>query len=409
METTSCQLPVKSDFPILQTTVGEHPLVYLDNAATTQKPQVVIDTYNHYYSTMNANVHRGVHHLSELATAAFEASREKVQKFINAKHSKECVFVKGTTEAINLVAYSFGEKYVQAGDEILISGMEHHSNIVPWQLLCERKGATLKVIPLQKNGELDLETIDDLLNEKTKLLSIVYASNSLGTVNPVKKLIDKAHAKDIPVLLDGAQATPHMLIDVQALDCDFYALSAHKMYGPMGIGLLYGKEKWLKDMPPFLSGGDMILQVSFEKSTFNELPYKFEAGTPPVAEAIAFGATIDYLNSLDSEAIAAHEKNLLDYAHHKLSDIPNLKFIGEAADKISVVSFVMTDIHPHDVGSITNQYGVAIRTGHHCTMPVMKYFDVPATCRASFGLYNTQEDVDQLYQSLIKVRELFKK
>lgn len=400
---------IRQDFPALSTQVNNCPLAYLDNAATTQKPITVIQALETYYRDSNANVHRGVHFLSEMATEAYEQTRNKLQKFINAKSSVECIFVRGTTEAINLVACSFGEKFIQADDEILISLMEHHSNIVPWRLLCERTGAKLKYLPLTHTGELDLSNLDNLLTGKTKLVAVAHVSNSLGTINPIKEIINQAHAKNIPVLIDGAQAAAHLPIDVQALDCDFYVLSAHKAYGPMGVGLLYGKQQWLEQMPPYQGGGDMILQVTQQQVTYNQLPYKFEAGTPSVADAIAWGAAIDYLWQLDTNLIQQHEHDLYTYAMAKLQNIPEIKFIGTAASKISIISFLLGSIHPHDIGTIANQYGVAIRTGHHCTMPLMDFFGIPGTARASLGLYNNYADIDQLCTALNKVQQIFHK
>jgi len=400
---------IRQDFPALSTQVNNCPLAYLDNAATTQKPIAVIQALETYYRDSNANVHRGVHFLSEMATEAYEQTRNKLQKFINAKSSVECIFVRGTTEAINLVAGSFGKKFIQADDEILISLMEHHSNIVPWRLLCERTGAKLKYIPVTTTGELDLTKLDDLITSKTKLVAVSHVSNSLGTINPIKEVINQAHAKNIPVLIDGAQAAAHLPIDVQALDCDFYVMSAHKAYGPMGVGLLYGKQAWLEQMPPYQGGGDMILQVTQQQVTYNQLPYKFEAGTPSVADAIAWGAAIDYLWQLDTNLIQQHEHDLYTYAMAKLQNIPEIKFIGTAASKISIISFLLGSIHPHDIGTIANQYGVAIRTGHHCTMPLMDFFGIPGTARASLGLYNNYADIDQLCVALNKVQQIFHK
>jgi len=398
---------IRSEFPALKTQVNAYPLAYLDNAATTQKPQTVIDTASKYYSTMNANVHRGVHFLSETATEAYELARTKVQRFINAKHHEECIFVRGTTEAINLVATSFGQKFVTSGDEILISGMEHHSNIIPWKLLCERTGAKLSIIPITETGELDLSNLDQLLKPNTKIVAVTHVSNALGTINPIKDIITRAHAKNIPVLIDGAQALAHLKVDVQDLDCDFYAASSHKAYGPMGIGTLYGKKKWLDQMPPYQGGGEMILQVTFDKVTYNALPHKFEAGTPSVGDAIAWGAAIDYMETLDREFIATHEQELLKYLTNKLRDIPGLKFYGTSSHKVGIVSFTLEQIHPHDIGTIVNEYGVAIRTGHHCNMPLMNFFGIPGTARASLAMYNNKTDIEQLCNALHKVQELF--
>lgn len=398
---------VRNDFPALKTQVNAYPLAYLDNAATTQKPQTVIDASSNYYSTMNANVHRGVHFLSETATEAYELARTKVQRFINAKHHEECIFVRGTTEAINLVATSFGQKFVHSGDEILISGMEHHSNIIPWKLLCERTGAKLSVIPITEIGELDLSNLDQLLKPNTKIVAITHVSNSLGTINPIKDIITCAHAKNIPVLIDGAQALAHLKVDVQDLDCDFYAISSHKAYGPMGIGTLYGKKKWLDQMPPYQGGGEMILQVTFDKVTYNVSPHKFEAGTPSVGDAIAWGAAIDYIENLDRNLIETHEQELLKYLTNKLGDIPGLKFYGTSNHKVGIVSFTLEQIHPHDIGTIVNEYGVAIRTGHHCNMPLMDFLGIPGTARASLAMYNNKIDIEQLCNALYKVQELF--
>ena len=399
---------IRSDFPILQQQVHGKPLVYLDNAATSQKPLAVIESITNYYCKDNANVHRGVHTLSERATNAFEKAREKIQHYINAKHAHEIIFVKGTTEAINLVAQSYGRSQLTAGDEILISHMEHHSNIVPWQLVCEQTGAKLVVAPINDQGELIMEAFFNLINAKTKLIALVHMSNALGTINPVKKIIDIAHQHNVPVLLDGAQAMAHMRVDVQALACDFYAFSSHKMFGPTGAGVLYGKTKWLEKMPPYQGGGDMISTVSFEKSHYRELPYKFEAGTPNISAVIGLGAAIDYLNELDVHDIEQHEADLLNYATQTLTQIPDLKLIGTASHKAAILAFVLNDIHPHDIGTILNHEGIAVRTGHHCTMPLMERFNVPATVRASLAFYNTKEDIDALIHGIHKVREVFK-
>jgi cysteine desulfurase/selenocysteine lyase len=398
---------IREDFPILKTTVRNKPLCYLDNAATTQKPQQVLDILNKYYTTMNSNIHRGVHYLSGVATDAYEEARVKVKNFINASSEKEIIFTKGTTESINLVANSFGRNNVKEGDEIIISNMEHHSNIVPWQLLCNEKKAKLKIIPIDDNGEIIFDEFLNLISEKTKLISVVYISNSLGTVNPVKQIIETAHLNNIPVLLDAAQAVNHMPVDVQKLDCDLLAFSGHKLYGPTGIGVLYGKEEILNSMPPFLGGGDMISKVTFEETTFNELPFKFEAGTSNVADAIGLGSAIDYLTSLGMEKIREHDLALLDYATQRIKEIPGLTIIGNAKEKSSVISFILDTVHPHDVGTVLDFEGIAIRTGHHCTQPVMQRFNIPATSRASFGLYNTFEEVDMLVQALKKVIEVF--
>ena len=398
---------IRKQFPILQKNIHGSQLIYLDNAATTQKPQSVITALSDYYSHANANIHRGVHYLSELATEFYETSRKKIQNFIQAPHSKECIFTRSTTEAINLVAFSYGEAFVHPGDEIIISAMEHHSNIVPWQMLCKRKQATLKILPMKPNGELKLEVLDSLLTTNTKLLALTHVSNSLGTINPIKQIIEKAHNNNIPVLVDGAQALPHLTVNVQELDCDFYAFSSHKMYGPMGIGVLYGKEKWLNAMPPYQSGGNMILSVDFKKTTYKELPFKFEAGTMPVGNAIAFGATLDFLDTLDLTAIWSYELELLQYAKSKLSEIPGLKLIGDPKERISILPFTLDNIHSHDIGTILDQSGIAIRTGHHCTMPIMDFLKISSTSRASFGIYNTFDEIDLLHQALIKINKIF--
>jgi len=393
-------------FPLLRQLVNGKPLVYFDNAATSQKPQVVIDAMVRYYETENSNIHRGVHYLSERATQAYEGVRTKVRDFMHAEDQREIVFVRGATEAINLVAHSFGRRYVHAGDEILVSEMEHHSNIVPWQILCEELGATLKVIPMNDRGELLVEEYERLLSEKTKIVAVTHVSNALGTVNPIKELVARAHARGIPFLVDGAQAVPHIRVDVQDLDCDFYAFSAHKMFGPTGVGVLYGKRKWLEEMPPYQGGGDMIKSVTFEKTTYNDLPYKFEAGTPNIGGGIGLGAAIDYLHEIDLNAIQQLEHDLLFYATEKILTIPGVRIIGTAQQKAGVLSFTMQGIHPHDIGTILDLEGVAIRTGHHCAQPVMKHFGVPATARASFALYNTKEEVDAFIKALHKVIEV---
>ena len=398
---------VRADFPLLRQTVRGKPLVYLDNAATSQKPQQVVDALQHYYTTENANIHRGVYKLSEESTAAYEGARSKLQRFINAAESREIVFVRGATEAVNLVAHSYGQTALGPGDEILLSQMEHHSNIVPWQLVAEATGAHLRVIPMTDEGELMLEEYDRLLSPQTKLVGVVHVSNSLGTVNPVKRMTELAHDRGIPVLVDGAQAAPHMPIDVQDLDCDFYALSGHKMFGPTGIGVLYGRAELLEAMPPYQGGGEMIRSVCFEKTTYAPLPTKFEAGTPHIAGAVGLGAAVDYLSGLSWEAIYAHEMDLLEYATASLEQIAGLHILGEARNKAAVVSFVLDGIHAHDIGTIVDQEGVAIRTGHHCTQPVMERLGVPATARASFAFYNTREEVDALASAIAKVREVF--
>jgi cysteine desulfurase/selenocysteine lyase len=398
---------VRADFPILRQLIHGKPLVYLDNAASTQKPQCVCDALTHYYETSNANVHRGVHQLSERATHLYESARGTVQRFIHAAESREVLFVRGTTEAINLVAATFGRKHVRQGDEVLISAMEHHSNIVPWQMLCEEKHAKLRVAPISDRGELLMDEFAKLLSPRTKLVALVHVSNTLGTINPVREVIRLAHARGIPVLLDGAQAAPHLRIDVQELDCDFYAFSGHKLYGPTGIGVLYGKAKHLEAMPPYQGGGDMISSVTFEKTTYNVIPYKFEAGTPNIAGTIGLGAAIDYVTRIGLDAIAAHEGDLLDYTTAALADIPGVRIIGEAAERAGAISFILEGVHPHDVGTILDGEGIAIRTGHHCTQPLMDRFGVPATARAALALYNTKEEIDALVRGLHKVKEMF--
>ena len=398
---------IRKDFPILKSLIHGKPLCYLDNAATTQKPQIVIDSLVEYYSSMNANIHRGVHHLSEVSTKAFEDARLKVKNFINASSEKEIIFTRGTTESINLVANSFAKSLFQDGDEVIITGMEHHSNIVPWQLIEPIKKIKLRTIKVDDNGELILDNFEEMINERTKLVSVVYVSNSLGTINPVEKIISIAHKHNVPVLLDGAQAIQHLKVDVQKLDCDFFAFSGHKIYGPTGIGILYGKQKLLEKMPPFLGGGDMISKVTFEGTTYNELPYKFEAGTSNIADAIGLGTALDYVSNIGIDSIAKHENEILEYATKKLLEIPGLRIIGNAKDKSSVISFVFENIHPHDVGTFLDFEGVAIRTGHHCTQPLMDRFCVPATSRASFALYNTKDEVDILAKSIKKILEVF--
>jgi cysteine desulfurase/selenocysteine lyase len=397
---------LRADFPILRQKVHGHRLVYLDNAATSQKPQVVIDRITRYYEAENANIHRGVHLLSETATKAYEEARAKVARFINAT-PQECVFVRGTTEAINLVANTFVRARLHKGDEIVVTEMEHHSNIVPWQLLCEQTGAKLRVVPINDKGELDLAAYAAALGPRTKFVSVVHVSNALGTVNPVQRMVQEAHAKGIPVLLDGAQAVPHTPVDVRALGCDFYAFSGHKMYGPTGVGILYGRREHLEAMPPWMGGGDMIRSVTFEKSTWNEVPHKFEAGTPHIAGGIGLGAAVDYLNGVGMVALAEHEHLVLEYATQEALAVPGLKLIGTAASKAGVLSFNLDGIHPHDVGSLVDRDGVAIRTGHHCAQPVMEHFKVPATCRASLALYNDRDDIDALMASLKNVVRMF--
>ncbi|HSD64433.1 MAG TPA: cysteine desulfurase [Ignavibacteriaceae bacterium] len=400
-------MKIREDFPILKTLVHGKPLCYLDNAATTQKPQVVINKLIEYYTSLNSNIHRGVHTLSERATAAYEEARTKVRKFINAGSEKEIIFTRGTTESINLVANSFGRSNISEGDEILITGMEHHSNIVPWQLIASEKNAVLKVVPITDNGELNLEEFEKLITERTKIISVVYVSNSLGTVNPVEEIIEIAHKHGVPILIDAAQAVSHLPVDVQKLDCDFLAFSGHKLYGPTGIGVLYGKEKLLEQMPPFMGGGDMISKVTFARTTYNELPFKFEAGTSNIADAIGLGEAIDYVSDLGFDSISKYEKYVLDYATDKLSTINGLTIIGTAPEKCSVISFVLENIHPHDVGTFLDYEGIAIRTGHHCTQPLMDRFGIPATSRASFAMYNTIEEADILAMGIKKVIEAF--
>jgi len=398
---------IRRDFPILQSKVHGHPLVYLDNAATAQKPQAVIDAIVRYYESENANIHRGVHYLSQLATEEFEKARETVRAFVNAAGAKEIIFTRGTTEAINLVAQTYGRVHVGTGDEVLITAMEHHSNIVPWQMLCEEKGAKLRVAPMNDAGELLLDEYKKLLGPQTKIVAVGHVSNALGTINPVQQMIAAAHAHGIPVLVDGAQAVPHLAVDVQALDADFYTFSGHKMYGPTGIGVLYGKAALLEAMPPYQGGGDMISSVTFEKTTYNKLPHKFEAGTPDMAGVAGLKAAIDYMNGIGIAKIAAHEHDLLEYATKVVGALPGVRLIGTAREKASVLSFVLDEVHPHDIGTILDQQGIAVRTGHHCAQPVMERFGVPATVRASFAMYNTRSEVDALVRGLGKVHEVF--
>jgi cysteine desulfurase/selenocysteine lyase len=398
---------VRRDFPLLETTVRGKPLVYLDNAATSQKPRAVIARTEQYYATENANVHRGVYELSERATAAYEDAREKARAFLNAASAREIVFVRGTTEAINLVASSFGRRELQAGDEVLITAMEHHSNIVPWQLICGERGAVLRVVPMNKQGELLMDEFARLLRPKTKLVAVAHVSNSLGTINPIAEIVRQAHARGVPVLVDGAQAAPHQPIDVQGLGVDFYTVSGHKMFGPTGIGLLYGTAERLEALPPYQGGGDMIKTVTFAKTTYADPPARFEAGTPNIAGAVGLGAAIDYLRGLDWDAVQTHEADLLAYATARLSAVSGVELVGTAAHKASVVSFTVRGVHAHDVGTIVDQEGVAIRTGHHCTQPVMDFFGVAATARASFAFYNTRADVDALVSGVRKVAQVF--
>jgi len=398
---------LRGDFPILHQLVHGKPLAYLDNAATTQKPRSVIEALSRYYATINANVHRGVHTLSERATQAHEDARAKVARFVNAD-PREIVFVRGTTEAINLVAQTFGRMRLSPGDEVLVTGMEHHSNIVPWQLVCPQTGAKLRHVPITDQGEIELETLAEMLTPRTRLVAVTQVSNALGTVNPVREIIGLAHGRGIPVLVDGAQAIAHTRVDVRALDADFYAFSGHKLYGPTGIGVLYGKAQWLEEMPPYQGGGEMISRVTFEKTTYAAIPHKFEAGTPDIAGAIGLGAAIDYLEGVGMEAIAAHERDLLTYASRAAEAVPGLRIIGTAREKSGILSFVLEGVHPHDIGTILDHEGVAVRTGHHCAMPVMDRFGVPATARASFALYNTRAEVDQLIAAIHKAREVFR-
>ena len=393
---------IRESFPILSRELNDKVLVYLDNAATSQKPQVVIDALVNYYSNYNANIHRGIHTLAEEATAAYESTRVTVRKFINAAFPEEIIFTRGATEGINLVAYTWGRKNIRAGDEIIISGMEHHSNIVPWQILCEEKKSTLKIIPVTDNGELDMEAYKNLLSSKTKLVSVVHVSNSLGTINPVKEIIDAAHRVGAIVMLDGAQSTVHLDIDVQELDCDFFAFSGHKVYGPTGVGVLYGKKDILQSMPPFMGGGEMIKEVTFEKTTYADLPYKFEAGTPNIADTVALKSALDFIVETGKDAVRKHENDLLKYATEHLGALPGLRIIGTAREKVSVVSFVIEKIHPQDIGVLLDNQGIAVRTGHHCTQPLMDRFRIPGTVRASFAMYNTKEEIDRLVSGLQK-------
>jgi cysteine desulfurase/selenocysteine lyase len=399
---------LREDFPILRQTVHGKPLVYLDNAATTQKPQSVLDAIVHLYSSDYSNIHRGVHQLSERSTRQYEEGRVKVQRFLKAANAHEIIFVRGATEGINLVAQTYGRAHVGAGDEILISAMEHHSNIVPWQILCEEKGAILRVAPINDDGEILLDDFERLVGPRTRLAAVTQVSNALGTINPVRRIVEIAHRRGIPVLIDGAQGAPHMPVNVRELDCDFYVFSGHKLYGPTGIGVLYGKASLLEEMPPYQGGGDMIRSVTFEKTTYNSLPYKFEAGTPDIAGVIGLSAAIDYLRRIGIENIARHEAKLLCYATEKLSEVPGLRLIGTAMQKAAVLSFVLDGVHPHDVGTILDRQGIAVRTGHHCAQPVMERFGIPATARASLALYNTREEIDALAAGIAKVKEIFR-
>ena len=398
---------IRADFPILKLKVDGHPLVFLDSAASSQMPQQVIDRLVRYQTTQHANIHRAVHYLSELATAEFEQARHKLQHFINAREDREVIFTSGTTESINLVMHGYGRKFIGPGDEIILTMLEHHSNIVPWQMLAEEKGAKIRVVPINDAGELLIDEYENLFNEHTKFVSVMHVSNALGSINPVKKMIEFAHARGVPVLIDGAQAAPHMKIDVQDLGCDFYVFSGHKMCGPTGIGILYGKADILERMQPFKGGGDMILSVTFEKTIYNTIPQKFEAGTPPIAAAIGFGAAADYLSAISLEAIAAHEHALLSYATEQIRLLPGVHIVGNAALKAAVLSFVVEGVHPHDIGTLLNQQGVAVRTGHHCAQPVMQRFKIPATSRASFAFYNTMDEVDTLIEAISSAQKVF--
>jgi cysteine desulfurase/selenocysteine lyase len=398
---------IRKDFPLLNQKIYQHPLIYFDNAATTQKPKVVIDLIDKLYSEKNSNVHRGIHYLSEKMTEMYEEARIKVQKFINAKYPHEIIFTKGTTESINLVAFSFGEKFIKEGDEIIVSEMEHHSNIVPWQMLCQRKGAKLKIIPFNDNGELLLEEYKKLISPRTKIVAIVHVSNSLGTINPIKEIVKIAHQNNIPVLIDGAQGIQHQKVDVKDIDCDFYAFSGHKMYGPNGIGVLYGKEKWLEEMPPYQGGGEMIKEVTFEKTTYAELPFKFEAGTPNYIGAIGLGAAIDYLNNIGLENIQNYEKELKEYGMAKLSSIEGLKIYGTAKDKACIFSFLLDNLSPYDIGFFLDKMGIAVRVGHHCTHPIWHHYKVEGSVRASLAFYNTFEEIDYLVKALKEIKKMF--
>ena len=398
---------IRSDFPILKLKIYGKPLVYFDNAASSQMPQPVIDRMIRYQTTQHANINRAVHYLSETATEEYEKSRNKLKCFINASEDREVIFTSGTTDAINLVAHGYGRKFISSGDEIILTTLEHHSNIVPWQMLAEEKGARIRVVPINNAGELLIDEYEQLFNKHTKFVGITHVSNALGTINPIKQMIEFAHARNVPVLVDGAQAAPHMKIDVQDLDCDFYAFSGHKLCGPTGIGILYGKASLLESMQPFKGGGDMIASVTFEKTTYNTIPHKFEAGTPPIAAAIGFGAAIDYLSEIDMSVIEAYEHDLINYATEQISLLPGIRIIGNATKKVAVLSFAVDKIHPHDIGTLLNQEGIAVRTGHHCAQPVMQHFKVPATTRASFSFYNSMSEVDALISAIQKVQKIF--
>lgn len=394
---------LREQFPILDQQIYGHPLVYFDNAATTQKPRCVIDTLSNYYLTLNSNIHRGAHHLAAQATEAYEATRQHVQRFINARHNHEIVFTRGTTESINLVAASFGQAFLNADDEVIVSGMEHHSDIVPWQLACERKGARLRVIPFSDEGILDLDAYRNLFTEKTRIVAVNHVSNSLGTINPIKEIIAIAHSHNVPVLIDGAQAISHIKVDVQELDCDFYCFSGHKMYAPMGVGVMYGKEEWLDKMPPYQGGGEMIKTVTFEKTTYNELPFKFEAGTPSVGDVLGLESAMNFMENIGIDAIFQHEYELTQYATEQLMQIPNMRIFGTAPNKTSVISFLIGNAHPYDVGTLLDKLGIAVRTGHHCTQPIMDRYGIPGTVRASFAIYNTREEIDLFIKALNRI------
>ena len=394
---------LREQFPILDQEIYGHPLVYFDNAATTQKPRCVIDTLSNYYLTLNSNIHRGAHHLAAQATEAYEATRQHVQRFINARHNHEIVFTRGTTESINLVAASFGQAFLNADDEVIVSGMEHHSDIVPWQLTCERKGARLRVIPFSDEGILDLDTYRNLFTDKTRIVAVNHVSNTLGTINPIKEIIAIAHSHNVPVLIDGAQAISHIKVDVQDLDCDFYCFSGHKMYAPMGVGVMYGKEEWLDKMPPYQGGGEMIKTVTFEKTTYNELPFKFEAGTPSVGDVLGLESAMNFMESIGIDAIFQHEHELTQYATKQLLQIPNMRIFGTAPNKTSVISFLIGNAHPYDVGTLLDKLGIAVRTGHHCTQPIMDRYGIPGTVRASFAIYNTREEIDLFLKALNRI------
>jgi len=397
---------IRADFPVLDQTINNRPFVYLDNAATSQTPQQVTNALVEYYNNYNSNVHRGVHYFSQIATEKFENTREHTRAFINAPRKEEIIFTKGTTESINLVAHSFGKKYINEGDEVVISGMEHHSNLVPWQEICRMNNARLKVLPFDDKGEIHLDELEALLGEKTRIVALTHISNTLGTILPVKEIVELVHRYDIPVLIDGAQASPHMKIDVQEIDCDFYCFSSHKMFGPTGVGILYGKHQWLEDMPPYQYGGEMIDTVTFDQTTFNEIPYKFEAGTPNIADVVAFDAALSYLEDLGFENIAVHEHELLKYATERFQQIENLKIIGNATHKASLISFVFDNIHPYDMGTIIDKMGIALRTGHHCAQPVMDFYGISGTIRASFAIYNTKEEIDRMVDAVEKAKDM---